>query len=122
MTENTNTKTYPIRYFSIVTVPKEFSHQLPKIENEALHGSASLNGKELLDAMARGKSQVSSLTPYLFVLFEIENGGAYWTYLDLAGELSKIKFTDGENEIAAEKVTFANGGYMYVMREVHLRR
>ena len=55
--------------------------------------------------------------------FEIENGGAYWTYLDLAGELSKIHFTDKEtSEIKAEKVTFANGGYMYVMKEVYLKR
>ncbi len=120
--ENETTKHYPIRYFSIVTVPKEFAHTLPKIENEALNGSASLNGEEILKTWGEGKSQVTSLTPYLFVLFEIENGGAYWTYLDLAGELSKIKFTDGENEIAAEKVTFANGGYMYVMREVYLKR
>ena len=118
-----NTRLYPIRYFSIVTVPKEFTHQLPKIENEALRGGASLNGKDILDAIEGSKSCVASLTPYLFVLFEIENGGAYWTYLDMAGELSKIKFTDGtQNEIAAEKVTFTNGGYMYVMKEVHLVR
>ena len=37
------TTTYPIRYFSIVTVPKEFTHQMSQIENTALSGGASLN-------------------------------------------------------------------------------
>ena len=82
--------TFPVRYFSIVTVPKEFTHQMSQIENTALSGGASLNHDEIVKAISTGKSQLSSLTPYLFVLFEIENGGAYWTYLDLAGELSKI--------------------------------
>ena len=27
---------YAVRYFSIVTVPKEFVHQMPKIEGAAL--------------------------------------------------------------------------------------
>ena len=117
------TFTYPIRYFSIVTVPKEFTHQMGQIENAALAGGASLNHEAIVEAISQTKSQLSSLTPYLFVLFEIENGGAYWTYLDLAGELSKIHFTDGEiSEIKAEKVTFANGGYMYVMKDVYLKR
>lgn len=81
--------TFPVRYFSIVTVPKEFTHQMGQIENTALSGGASLNHDEIVKAISTGKSQLSSLTPYLFVLFEIENGGAYWTYLDLAGELSR---------------------------------
>ena len=108
------TTTYPIRYFSIVTVPKEFTHQMGQIENTALSGGASLNHDEIVKAISTGKSQLSSLTPYLFVLFEIENGGAYWTYLDLADKET--------SEIKAEKVTFANGGYMYVMKEVYLKR
>lgn len=70
--------TFPIRYFSIVTVPKEFTHQMGQIENTALSGGASLNHDEIVKAISTGKSQLSSLTPYLFVLFEIENGGAYW--------------------------------------------
>ena len=117
------TTTCPIRYFSIVTVPKEFTHQMGQIENTALSGGAALNHDEIVKAISTGKSQLASLTPYLFVLFEIENGGAYWTYLDLAGELSKIHFTDGEtSEIQVEKVTFANGGYMFVMKNVYLKR
>lgn len=115
--------TFPVRYFSIVTVPKEFTHQMGQIENTALSGGASLNHDEIVKAISTGKSQLSSLTPYLFVLFEIENGGAYWTYLDLAGELSKIHFISREpGEIQAEKVSFANGGYMYVMKHVFLPR
>lgn len=66
------TTTYPIRYFSIVTVPKEFTHQMGQIENTALSGGASLNHDEIVKAISTGKSQLSSLTPYLFVLFEIE--------------------------------------------------
>ena len=115
--------TFPVRYFSIVTVPKEFTHQMGQIENTALSGGASLNHDEIVKAISTGKSQLSSLTPYLFVLFEIENGGAYWTYLDLAGELSKIHFISREpGEIQAEKVSFANGGDMYVMKHVFLPR
>ena len=41
------TTTYPIRYFSIVTVPKEFTHQMSQIENTALSGGASLNHDEI---------------------------------------------------------------------------
>ena len=115
--------TFPVRYFSIVTVPKEFTCQMGQIENAALAGGASLNHGAIVEAISKTKSQLSSLTPYLFVLFEIENGGAYWTYLDLAGELSKIHFISREpGEIQAEKVSFANGGYMYVMKHVFLPR
>ena len=32
------TTTFPVRYFSIVTVPKEFTHQMGQIENTALSG------------------------------------------------------------------------------------
>ncbi len=113
---------YPVRYFSIVTVPKEFVHQLPKIEGETLESGNSLNGEAILHAIQQGKSQVSSLTPYLFVLFEVENGGAYWTYMDMAGELSKIRFIDGnESYVAAEKVTYGSG-YIYRVHQILLER
>ena len=116
-------KAYPVRYFSIVTVPKEFVHQIPQIEGATLTNGASLNGKDMLEIMGQGTSQVSSLTPYLFLLFEVENGGAYWTYMDMAGELSKIRFIDGnENYVAAEKVVYPNGGYIYRVHQILLAR
>ena len=54
------TTTYPIRYFSIVTVPKEFTHQMGQIENTALSGGASLNHDEIVKAISTGKSQLSA--------------------------------------------------------------
>ena len=116
-------KAYPVRYFSIVTVPKEFVHQMPQLESVALQDGASLNGEAVRKAILEGKSQVSSLTPYLFVLFEVENGGAYWTYMDMAGELSKIRFIDGtDNFVAAEKVVYPKGGYIYRVHQVMIAR
>lgn len=113
---------YPVRYFSIVTVPKEFVHQLPQIEGKTLESGSSLNGEAIVNAIQQGKSQVSSLTPYLFVLFEVENGGAYWTYMDMAGELSKIRFIDGnDNYVAAEKVVYGSG-YIYRVHQILLAR
>lgn len=121
--ETVELQAYPVRYFSIVTVPKEFVHQLPKMEGAALQQGASLNGKELIEAISQSTSQVSSLTPYLFVLYEVENGGAYWTYMDMAGELSKIQFIDGNNSyVAAQKVVYANGGYVYQVHQILLAR
>ena len=116
-------KAYPVRYFSIVTVPKEFVHQMPQLENVALKEGSSLNREALQKAILEGKSQVSSLTPYLFVLFEVENGGAYWTYMDMAGELSKIRFIDGDDTyVAAEKVVYPKGGYIYRVHQILFAR
>lgn len=114
---------YAVRYFSIVTVPKEFVHQMPQIEGAALASGASLNGEAIQKAISQGTSQVSSLTPYLFVLFEVENQRAYWTYMDMAGELSKIQFIDGkESYVAAQKVVYPNGGYVYQVHQILLAR
>ena len=116
-------KAYPVRYFSMVTVPQEFAWEISKIEGEVLEEGASLNGKVLLDTLKQGKSRASRLSPYLFLLFEVEGGGAYWTYMDMAGELSKIRFIDGsDNYVAAEKVVYANGGYIYKVHQVLLGR
>ena len=121
--QNIEIKAYPVRYFSIVTVPKEFVHQMPRLESAALQDGASLNGEAVQKAILEGKSQVFSLTPYLFVLFEVENGGAYWTYMDMAGELSKIRFIDGtDNYVAAEKVVYPKGGYIYRVHQILLAR
>ena len=66
---------------------------------------------------------MSSLTPYLFVLFEVENQRAYWTYMDMAGELSKIQFIDGKDSyVAAQKVVYPNGGYVYRVHQILLGR
>ena len=114
---------YAVRYFSIVTVPKEFVHQMPKIEGATLQSGEALNGEAIRDAICQGTSQVSSLTPYLFVLFEVENQRAYWTYMDMAGELSKIQFIDGKDSyVAAQKVVYPNGGYVYRVHQILLGR
>ena len=116
-------KAYPVRYFSIVTVPKEFVHQMPQLESGVLKEGTSLNGEAVQKAILEGKSQVSSLSPYLFVLFEVENGAAYWTYMDMAGELSKFRFIDGnESYVVAEKVAYPNGGYIYRVHQVMISR
>lgn len=45
---------------------------------------------EILAGISSAPAEVSALTPYLFVLFETENGAASWQYLDLAGETKRI--------------------------------
>ena len=116
-------KAYPVRYFSMVTVPQEFAWELSKVEGKVLENGESLNGKALIEAIKQGKSRAFRLSPYLLLLFEVEGGGAYWTYMDMAGELSKIRFIDGsDNYVAAEKVVYANGGYIYKVHQVLLGR
>ena len=110
------TMNLPIRYISITTVPKEYTPHPVLPENREVDMGA------LLSAMASAKSQVSSLSPYLFVLFETEKGGAFWQYLDMAGELSRIHFTSTASYVNTTKVTFPNGAYMYRINQVFLRR
>ena len=110
------TMNLPIRYVSITTVPKEYTPHPVLPENREVDMGA------LFSAMASAKSQVSSLSPYLFVLFETEKGGAFWQYLDMAGELSRIHFTSTASYVNATKVTFPNGAYMYRINQVFLRR
>ena len=95
---------FPLRYYSFTTVPKEFTP------------------KSSLPDISSAPAEVSALTPYLFVLFETENGAASWQYLDLAGETKRIHFTNEESYVTCEKVTFENGAYMYRLDEVYLKR
>ena len=62
----------PIRYVSITTVPKEYTPHPVLPENQEVDMGT------LLSAISSAKSQVSALSPYLFVLFETEKGGAFW--------------------------------------------
>ncbi len=110
------TMNLPIRYVSITTVPKEYTPHPVLPENQEVDMGT------LLSAISSAKSQVSALSPYLFVLFETEKGGAFWQYLDMAGELSRIHFTSSGSYVNATKVTFPNGAYMYRINQVFLQR
>ncbi|WP_299145035.1 hypothetical protein [uncultured Dialister sp.] len=105
----------PIRYYSITTVPKEYTPHPVLSDKEVDMGA-------LLSAMASAKSEVSALSPYLFVLFETEKGGAFWQYLDMAGELSRIHFVSTDSYVNCTKITFPNGAYMYRINQVFLKR
>lgn len=108
------TMNLPIRYVSITTVPKEYTPHPVLPENQEVDMGT------LLSAISSAKSQVSALSPYLFVLFETEKGGAFWQYLDMAGELSRIHFTSSGSYVNATKITFPNGAYMYRINQVFL--
>ena len=110
------TMNLPIRYVSITTVPKEYTPHPVLPENQEVDMGT------LLSAISSAKSQVSALSPYLFVLFETEKGGAFWQYLDMAGELSRIHFTSSGSYVNATKITFPNGAYMYRINQVFLKR
>lgn len=107
---------FPLRYYSFTTVPKEFT---PK---SSLPDGGSIELGEILADISSAPAEVSALTPYLFVLFETENGAASWQYLDLAGETKRIHFANEESYVTCEKVTFENGAYMYRLDEVYLKR
>lgn len=110
------TMNLPIRYVSITTVPKEYTPHPVLPENQEVDMGT------LLSAISSAKSQVSALSPYLFVLFETEKGGAFWQYLDMAGELSRIHFISSSSYVNATKVTFPNSAYMYRINQVFLQR
>ena len=107
------TMNLPIRYVSITTVPKEYTPHPVLPENQEVDMGT------LLSAISSAKSQVSALSPYLFVLFETEKGGAFW---HMAGELSRIHFTSSGSYVNATKITFPNGAYMYRINQVFLQR
>lgn len=112
---------YPIRYFSIVTVPKTFSPDFSAFDGKALAAGAA--PEAVMGELSKIKSQVSSLTPYLFILFEVEQQKAYWTYFDLAGNLGKVQFIPtGGSYVLAEKVVYPNGAYSYDVKAVLLER
>ena len=65
---------------------------------------------------------VNSLTPYIFLLLETEEGKPYWQYMEMAGALHMFHFTDEESWVEAEKIIYENGGYMYRIKEIYLQR
>ncbi|MDY6084769.1 MAG: hypothetical protein SPI25_05940 [Dialister sp.] len=113
---------FPIRYYSIVTVPKDFVAEAVgegSKDRESSDVTALL--KDLAKRHATYAAVTNSLTPYLFLLLEVDHGGAYWQYIDLAGSLAMIKYTDEDSYVLAEKKT-VQGGIMYQMRQVYLKR
>lgn len=99
----------PIRYYSIVTVPKDFISQETVIPPGKTEMTEEEKENTFRDIENREKEKstyatvVNSLTPYAFVLIETETGTPYWQYLDLAGSLQKIRFTDEPSYAEAEK-------------------
>ncbi len=106
----------PIRYYSIVPLAKEFQSRVDLPDGEAIELST------VLSSLTEAKQTLSGVTPYLFLLLETESAGAYWQYLDLAGELSKIHYTDEASHAICDKVVFPNGTYMYQVKEIYLSR
>lgn len=104
MTEET-TYRFPIRYYSITTVGKDFITEEQETTPKRQWGTV-----------------VNSLTPYLFLLYETENGKPYWQYLDLAGNLDKITYTDEKSHAEVKKITYPNGAYMYQAEKIYLQR
>ena len=107
---------FPLRYFSVTTVAKEFT---PKPD---LPDGGAIDIGVLLSAMSEAKSEVSALTPYLFLLFETEEKKPCWQYLDMAGRLSHLHYCDEASHVEVKKITFDNGAYMYRVEEVFLQR
>lgn len=106
---------FPIRYYSFTPVAREYQNK------PALPDSGSLELSQVLCGLADAKSEISALTPYLFVLFETENGRPCWQYIDLAGNLSLLRFTDEADTVLCEKISVGSG-FCYKVREVRLRR
>ncbi|MFQ9400845.1 MAG: hypothetical protein ACLR1D_00190 [Dialister sp.] len=93
--EEKNMYRCPIRYYSIVTVPKDFISQETVIPPGKTEMTEEEKENTFRDIENREKEKstyatvVNSLTPYAFVLIETETGAPYWQYLDLAGSLQK---------------------------------
>ena len=117
----------PIRYYSIITVAKDFISQAtgPLAEGTADWKAADKELEKLKklsqmhDCYA---TVVNSLTPYIFLLLETEEGKPYWQYMEMAGALHMFHFTDEESWVEAEKIIYENGGYMYRIKEIYLQR
>ena len=108
---------FPIRYYSFTPVAREYQNK-PALPDS---GARQNNLKNLDADMADAKAEISALTPYLFVLFETENERPCWQYIDLAGNLSLLRFTDEADTVLCEKVSVGSG-FCYKVREVRLRR
>ena len=117
----------PIRYYSMITVAKDFISQANgflaegtadwKAADKELEKLKKLSEKH--DCYA---TVVNSLTPYIFLLLETEEGKPYWQYMEMAGALHMFHFTDVASWVEAEKSIYENGGYMYRIKEIYLQR
>lgn len=112
---------FPVRYYSIVTVPKDFIAQAAGGDGESNSADVMTLLKQIEKRQTTYAAVTNSLTPYLFLLLEVENGGAYWQYIDLAGSLSMIRYTDEDSYVEAEK-KLVQGGVMYQVKTVYLKR
>lgn len=117
----------PVRYFSIIPVAKDFvsnvqgQEKMDDRENESILGEIRKT-QRMISSSVISAGVVNSLSPYLFVLIETETGGAYWQYLDLAGSLSMLAFTDEKSYVLADKIIYENGSYMYQVKKICIER
>ena len=121
------TERYPIRYYSIITVAKDFISQAngPLAEGAADWKAADKELEKLKKLSVKHDcyaTVVNSLTPYIFLLLETEEGKPYWQYMEMAGALHMFHFTDEESWVEAEKIIYENSGYMYRIKEIYLQR
>lgn len=118
---------YPIRHYSMITVAKDFISQAngPLAEGAA-DWKAVYKELEKLKKLSEKHdcyaTVVNSLTPYIFLLLETEEGKPYWQYMEMVGALHMFHFTDEESWVEAEKIVYENGGYMYRIKEIYLQR
>lgn len=117
----------PIRYYSMITVAKDFILQAngPLAEGAADWKAADKELerlKKLSEKYDCYATVVNSLTPYIFLLLETEEGNPYWQYMEMAGALHIFHFTDEESRVEAEKIIYENSGYMYRIKEIYLQR
>lgn len=117
----------PIRYYSMITVAKDFISQAngPLAEGAADWKAADKELEKLKKISEKHDcyaTMVNSLTPYIFLLLETEEGNPYWQYMEMAGALHIFHFTDEESRVEAEKIIYENSGYMYRIKEIYLQR
>ena len=121
------TERYPIRYYSMITVAKDFISQA---NGSLAEGTADWKAadkeleklKKLSEKHDCYATMVNSLTPYIFLLLETEKGKPYWQYMEMAGALHMFHFTDEESWVEAEKIIYENGGDMYRIKKIYLQR
>ena len=121
------TERYPIRYYIIINVAKYIiSYEICTLAEFAADCKASDKELEKLKKISEKHdcyaTMVNSLTPYIFLLLETEEGKPYWQYMEMAGALHMFHFTDEESWVEAEKIVYENGGYMYRIKEIYLQR
>ena len=117
----------PIRYYSMITVAKDFISQA---NGSLAEGTADWKAadkeleklKKLSEKHDCYATVMNSLTPYILLLLETEEGNPYWHYMEMSGTLHMFHFTDEESWVEAEKIIYENGGYMYRIKEIYLQR